>query len=164
MAIRNIREMGDEVLLKKSRTVEKMTPKIKELIEDMKDTMYEAMGVGLAAPQVGILKRVVVIDVGEGPLVFINPKIKEADGEQVGDEGCLSVPGKVGQVKRPNHVVVEALDEDMNAFTLEGEGLLARAICHECDHLEGILYVKHVEGDLRDVEQDFEDEEELEEE
>lgn len=164
MAIRNIREMGDEVLLKKSRTVEKMTPKIKELIEDMKDTMYEAMGVGLAAPQVGILKRVVVIDVGEGPLVFINPKIKEADGEQVGDEGCLSVPGKVGQVKRPNHVVVEALDEDMNAFTLEGEGLLARAICHECDHLEGILYVKHVEGDLKDVEQDFEDEEEVEEE
>lgn len=164
MAIRNIREMGDEVLLKKSRTVEKMTPKIKELIEDMKDTMYEAMGVGLAAPQVGILKRVVVIDVGEGPLVFINPKIKEADGEQVGDEGCLSVPGKVGQVKRPNHVVVEALDEDMNAFTLEGEGLLARAICHECDHLEGILYVEHVEGDLKDVEQDFEDEEEVEEE
>ncbi|HEY9575348.1 MAG TPA: peptide deformylase [Lachnospiraceae bacterium] len=167
MAIRNIRTMGDEVLVKKSRPVTKMTPKIEVLIEDMKDTMYEAMGVGLAAPQVGVLKRIIVIDVGEGPIVFINPQIKEMDGEQIGDEGCLSVPGKVGQVKRPNHVVVEALDEDMKPFTLEGEGLLARAICHECDHLDGILYVGYVEGELRDVAQDYEDyeqEDDLEEE
>lgn len=146
MAIRNIRVEGEDVLRKKSREVTEMTPKIKELIEDMLDTMYEADGVGLAAPQVGILKRIVVIDVGEGYMVFINPEILETSGEQTGDEGCLSLPGKSGEVTRPNYVKVRALDENMEPFELEGEELLARAICHECDHLDGILYVDHVAG------------------
>lgn len=146
MAIRNIRVEGEDVLRKKCREVTEMTPKIQELIEDMLDTMYEADGVGLAAPQVGVLKRIVVIDVGEGYMVFINPEILETRGEQNGDEGCLSLPGKSGEVIRPNYVRVRALDENMEPFELEGEELLARAICHECDHLEGILYVDHVEG------------------
>lgn len=146
MAIRNIRVEGEEVLRKKCREVTEMTPKIQELIEDMLDTMYEAEGVGLAAPQVGVLKRIVVIDVGEGYMVFINPEILETDGEQTGDEGCLSLPGKSGEVTRPNYVRVRALDENMEPFELEGEELLARAICHECDHLEGVLYVDHVAG------------------
>ena len=141
MALRTIRVQGDSVLTKKSRTVDKMTPRIGELITDMLDTMYDAMGVGLAAPQVGILKRIVVIDVGEGPIVLINPEILETSGEQTGDEGCLSVPGMAGQVTRPNYVKVKALDVNMNEQIYEGEGLLARAICHECDHLDGILYV-----------------------
>lgn len=151
MAIRNIRVEGEEVLRKKSRKVTEMTPKIRELIEDMIDTMYEADGVGLAAPQVGILKQIVVIDVGEGAMVFINPEILETRGEQTGDEGCLSVPGKSGQVTRPNYVRVRALDENMEPFEIEGEELLARAICHECDHLEGILYVDHVIGELQSI-------------
>lgn len=146
MAIRNIRVEGEDVLRKKSREVTEMTPKIQELIDDMLDTMYEADGVGLAAPQVGVLKRIVVIDVGEGYMVFINPEILETSGEQTGDEGCLSLPGKSGEVTRPNYVKVRALDENMEPFELEGEELLARAICHECDHLEGILYVDHVAG------------------
>ena len=113
--------------------------------------MYDAYGVGLAAPQVGILKRIVVIDVdGEHPHILINPEILETSGEQTGDEGCLSLPGKSGTVTRPNYVKVRAFDLDMNQFELEGEGLLARAICHECDHLDGILYTSHVEGELRD--------------
>ena len=137
-----------------------MTPKIKTLIDDMLDTMYDAYGVGLAAPQVGILKRVVVIDVGDRPWVLINPEITETSGEQTGDEGCLSLPGKSGTVTRPNVVTVNAYDENMEPFTLRGEGLLARAICHECDHLDGIMYVEHVEGELRDtVYNDDEDEE-----
>ena len=127
------------------------------LIEDMFDTMYEAYGVGLAAPQVGILKRLVVIDTYEGqPLVLINPKIVEKDGEQIGDEGCLSLPGKVAVVKRPNHVVCEALDQDMNPIRVEGEGLLARAICHELDHLDGVLYPDVAEEPVRDVEEEEE--------
>ena len=124
MALRTIRVQGDSVLTKKSRTVDKMTPRIGELITDMLDTMYDAMGVGLAAPQVGILKRIVVIDVGEGPIVLINPEILETSGEQTGDEGCLSVPGMAGQVTRPNYVKVKALDVNMNEQIYEGEGLL----------------------------------------
>ena len=153
MAIRNIRVMGDRVLNKTSRPVEMMTPKLRTLIQDMFDTMYEAMGVGLAAPQVGILKRIVVIDVEEEgrSFVFINPEILERSGSQTGDEACLSVPGKAGTVTRPDHVKVKALDENMEPFTLEADGLLARAVCHECEHLDGILYVEHVEGELRDV-------------
>lgn len=151
MAIRNIRTEGDEVLRRKSREVKEMTPRIAELIEDMVDTMNEADGVGLAAPQVGILKRIVVIDVGDGAMVFINPEILESSGEQTGDEGCLSVPGKCGTVTRPNYVRVKALDENMVPFEMEGEELFARAVCHECDHLEGILYTDKVEGSLRSV-------------
>ena len=148
MALRTIRVQGDSVLTKKSRTVEKMTPRIGELITDMLDTMYDAMGVGLAAPQVGILKRIVVIDVGEGPIVLINPEILETSGEQTGDEGCLSVPGMAGQVTRPNYVKVKALDVNMEEQILEGEGLLARAFCHEIDHLDGKMYTELVEGEL----------------
>lgn len=160
MAIRKIRTMGDRILTKKCRPVEEMTPKIRTLIDDMLDTMYDAYGVGLAAPQVGILKRVVVIDVGDRPWVLINPEITETSGEQTGDEGCLSLPGKSGTVTRPNVVTVNAYDENMEPFTLRGEGLLARAICHECDHLEGVMYVEHVEGELRDMVYNEEEEDE----
>ena len=142
MALRKIRLQGDEVLAKVSRPVEKMTPRIHDLIGDMLETMYDAMGVGLAAPQVGMLKRIVVIDIGEGPIVLINPEILETSGEQTGDEGCLSVPGMAGQVTRPNYVKVKALDEDMNEVEYEGEGLLARAFCHEIDHLDGHMYTE----------------------
>ena len=151
MAIRQIRIQGDPVLEKKCREVTEVTPKITTLIDDMLETMYEANGVGLAAPQVGILKRIVVIDVGEGPIVMINPEIIESDGEQTGDEGCLSVPGKAGQVTRPNHVIARFMDEDMNECEIEGTELLARCICHETDHLDGHLYVEKVEGPLHDV-------------
>lgn len=152
MALRNIREIGDECLTKTCKEVKEMTPRLKELIEDMLDTMYEANGVGLAAPQVGVLKRVVVIDVtGEDPYVLINPKIIEADGEQTGQEGCLSVPGKCGIVTRPNHVKAVAYDIDMKPYELEGTELLARAICHELEHLDGHLYVEKVEGELMDA-------------
>lgn len=163
MAIRNIRMMGDPILTKKCRPVEAMTPKIKELIQDMSDTMYEQRGVGLAAPQVGMLKRIVVVDVGEGSRVMINPVILETSGEQTGDEGCLSLPGKFGTVTRPAVVTVQAQDEELETYTLEAEGYLARAICHECDHLDGILYVEHVEGDLRDSSADDEEDDEDEE-
>ena len=157
MALRTIRVQGDSVLTKKSRTVDKMTPRIGELITDMLDTMYDAMGVGLAAPQVGILKRIVVIDVGEGPIVLINPEILETSGEQTGDEGCLSVPGMAGQVTRPKYVKVKALDVNMNEQIYEGEGLLARAFCHEIDHLDGKMYTELVEGELHKVTYDEED-------
>ncbi|MCH5340441.1 MAG: peptide deformylase [Acetatifactor sp.] len=152
MAIRNIREIGEDVLTKKCREVTEMTPRIRELIEDMLDTMYEANGVGLAAPQVGVLKRIVVVDVtGEDPHILINPRIVETSGEQTGAEGCLSVPGKSGQVTRPNYVKAVALDVNMKEYELEGTELLARAICHELDHLDGHLYVEKVEGPLQDV-------------
>lgn len=151
MAIRQIRIQGDPVLEKKCREVTEVTPKITTLIDDMLETMYEANGVGLAAPQVGILKRIVVMDVGEGPIVMINPVIIETDGEQTGDEGCLSIPGKAGQVTRPNHVFARFVDEDMNECEIEGTELLARCICHETDHLDGHLYVEKVEGPLHDV-------------
>ena len=143
-------QMGDDVLEKKCKPVTKMTLRTKILIEDMLDTMYEKMGVGLAAPQVGILKQIVVIDVGEGPIVLINPEIVETSGEQTGEEGCLSVPGKWGIVTRPNYVKVRALNENMEEFEIEGEELLARAFCHEIDHLGGHLYVEKVEGELHD--------------
>ena len=151
MAIREVRKIGDEILGKQCKEVKKMTIRTKILIGDMLDTMYEKMGVGLAAPQVGILKRIVVIDVGEGPIVLINPEIIETSGEQTGEEGCLSVPGKSGVVTRPNYVKVRAFDEDMKEIVLEGEGLLARAFCHEIDHLDGHLYVEKVEGELEDM-------------
>ena len=152
MAIRRIRALGDEVLTKSCKEVTKMTLRTKILIEDMLDTMYEAGGVGLAAPQVGILKRIVVIDVGEGPIILVNPEIVETAGEQTGEEGCLSVPGKSGIVTRPNYVKVKALDENMEEIELEGEELLARAFCHEIDHLDGKVYVELAEGGIHDVE------------
>ena len=157
MALRTIRVEGDPVLTKISRPVDKMTPRIQDLITDMLDTMYEAMGVGLAAPQVGILKRIVVIDVGDGPIILINPEIIEKSGEQTGDEGCLSVPGMAGQVTRPDHVKVKALNEDMEEVVYEGDGLLARAFCHELDHLDGHMYTELVEGELHRVSYDEED-------
>ena len=157
MAIRKIRVDGDDVLRKVCKPVEEMTPRIQTLIEDMYDTLYEANGVGLAAPQVGILKRIVVIDIGDGETyTLINPEIIEADGEQTGDEGCLSLPGLQGTVTRPNHVVCKALNENMEPYTIEGEELLARAICHELDHLDGILYKDKVEGSLYRLEPDEE--------
>lgn len=159
MAIRKIRTEGDSILTKECRKVEKMTPKIQELIEDMFDTMYEAYGVGLAAPQVGVLKQIVVIDTtGEDPLVLINPEIIETSGSQTGDEGCLSVPGMSGTVTRPNHVKVRALDENMEEYILEGEELLVRAICHETDHLHGRLYTELVEGELHRTSYEEDDE------
>ncbi len=157
MAIRNIRVMGDPILEKTCKEVKEMTPRLKELIDDMFDTMYEANGVGLAAPQVGVLKRIVVVDVtGEDPIVLINPRILESSGEQTGGEGCLSVPGKSGTVTRPNYVNVLAYDRDMKPVELEGTELLARAFCHEIDHLDGHLYVEKVEGELVDVESEEE--------
>ena len=159
MALREIKIQGDPVLNKECRPVEKMTPRLELLIEDMLDTMYDANGVGLAAPQVGVLRRIVVIDVGEGPIVMINPEILETSGEQTGSEGCLSVPGKAGTVTRPNYVKAKALNENMEEFIIEGEELLARAICHELDHLDGHMYTELVEGDLMDVEYGDEDEE-----
>ncbi len=152
MAIRQIRKIGDSILKKTSKEIKEMTPRISTLIDDMLETMYNANGVGLAAPQVGILKRLVVIDVsenGDQPIVLINPVIEEAQGEQTGDEGCLSVPGKAGTVTRPNYVKVRALDRNMQPIELEGSELLARAFCHEIDHLDGVLYVEKVEGELK---------------
>lgn len=160
MAIRNIREIGDSVLNKVSKEITVVDRKLNILIEDMLDTLYEANGVGLAAPQVGILKRLVVIDVseeGNDPLILINPVIIETDGEQTGDEACLSVPGKVATVTRPNYVKVKAFNRNMEEYTVEGTGLLARAFCHEIDHLDGVLYVDRRIGDLRNT---FSDDEE----
>lgn len=146
MAVRNIRLEGDEILRKHSKVVEKIDEKILTLIKDMGETMYKADGVGLAAPQVGILKRIFVIDVydGEGLRVFINPEILETSGMQDGEEGCLSIPGISEEVKRPNYVKVKALNEKGEEFILEAEELLARAICHENDHLDGVLFIDHV--------------------
>ena len=160
MALRNIREMGDDILNKKCKPVTEINERTLDLIDDMFETMYEANGVGLAAPQVGILKRIVVIDTtGEDPILLINPVIVESSGEQTGQEGCLSVPGKSGQVTRPNYVKVLAYDENMEQFEIEGTELLARAFCHEIDHLDGHLYVEKVEGPLMDMNYDDEDEE-----
>ena len=154
-----VRVIGDEILTKVCKPVKEMTDRTRELIEDMFETMYETNGVGLAAPQVGILKRIVVIDVEDGnQYVLINPEITLREGEQTGYEGCLSVPGKSGKVTRPMRVRVKALDENMEPFELEGEELLARAICHECDHLDGKLYVDLVEGELIDNEVEEEEE------
>ena len=158
MALRNIRTMGDECLNKVFKEVKEINDRTRTLIEDMIDTMYEANGVGLAAPQVGILKRIVVIDIGEGPIVMINPTILETSGEQTGEEGCLSVPNKAGIVTRPNYVKARAFNENMEEYEIEGTELLARAICHELDHLDGHLYVEKVEGEL--MEARYEEEEE----
>ncbi len=159
MALRQVRTIGDEILYKKCKPVKEMTPRIAQLIEDMFETMYENNGVGLAAPQVGILRQIVVIDVEDGSqYLLINPEIIETGGSQTGQEGCLSVPGKAGIVTRPERVRVRALDENMEEFILEAEGMLARAVCHECDHLNGELYVSLVEGELKNVE-DMEEEE-----
>lgn len=155
MALRNIRIEGDPVLGKISREVTEMTARNRELIEDMLDTMYEANGVGLAAPQVGILKRIVVVDVseeGDEPVVLVNPVVLESSGSQTGPEGCLSVPGKQGVVTRANYVKVGAYNEDMEYFEIEGNELMARALLHEIDHLDGILYTSKVEGKIGDVE------------
>ena len=167
MALRNIREFGDPVLNKSCIEVKEMTERNKQLIDDMFETMYDANGVGLAAPQVGVLKRIVVIDTtGEDPIVLINPRIVEQDGEQTGYEGCLSLPGKTGIVTRPNHVKAVALDREMKPIEVEGEGLLARAICHELEHLDGHLYTEKLEGELMDTDSlaDDDDEEEIPEE
>ena len=154
MAIRNIRKYGDKVLTKVSKEIKEVDDKLLILIEDMIDTMYDAGGVGLAAPQVGVLKRVIVIDVseeGNEPIVLINPVILETAGEQTGEEGCLSIPGKVGTVTRPNYVKVKAFNEKMEEIIDEGTELKARALCHEIDHLNGVLYPDKAIGGLRDV-------------
>ena len=161
MAIRTIREMGDSVLTKECRPITEVTDRIRVLADDMLETMYENNGVGLAAPQVGILKQLAVIDVGEGPIIMINPEIIATDGEQTGDEGCLSYPGKVGTVTRPNYVKVRAFDLDMEPFEMEGTELLARAFCHEIDHLHGHMYVDKVIGGIREV--NYEEFDEMEE-
>ncbi len=152
MAIRMIRTAGEEILRKRCKEVKEITPKIIELLDDMRDTLYEANGVGLAAPQVGMLKRIVIIDIGEGLYELINPIILEKSGEQTGNEGCLSLPGKMGIVTRPNYVKAEATNRNGERYIIEGEELMARAICHELDHLDGILYSDFVEGELEDVE------------
>lgn len=160
MAIRRIRFIGDDILKKKCKPVTKMTPATKELIEDLFDTMYEAKGVGLAAPQVGILRRICVVDVmDDDPIVLINPEVLETSGKQTDDEGCLSVPGKVAEVTRPNYVKVSSLDMDMNPVIYEGEGLRARAMLHEMDHLDGILYGERASEPYRDLEEEEEWEE-----
>lgn len=152
MALRQIRTVGDPCLTKVCKEVEEVNERTLTLIDDMLDTMYDADGVGLAAPQVGVLKRIVVIDVGDGPIVMINPEILETSGSQTGSEGCLSVPGKSGTVTRPDYVKAKAYDEEMNEYVIEGEELLARAICHELAHLDGHLYTELVEGELVDTE------------
>ena len=162
MAIRKIREFGDSVLNKRCKEVKEITPRILELIDDMVETMYDGYGVGLAASQVGILKRIVVIDTtGEDLHILINPRIVEMSGEQTGSEGCLSLPGKSGIVTRPNYVKAVALNEKMEPIELEGTELLARAICHELDHLDGHLYTEKVEGDLFDTSYEEDDDEEV---
>ena len=144
MAIRKIREVGDEVLEKQCKKVDKMTIRTKILIQDMLDTMYDAMGVGLAAPQVGILKQIVTIDVGEGPIVLINPEIIESDGTQTGEEGCLSLPGIHETVKRGDKIRVKYMDENFVEHEEEVEGYLARVMQHEFDHLDGKMFIDHI--------------------
>ena len=151
MALRNIRIFGDDILRKRCKEVKEVNKKTIELIDDMLDTMYNAEGVGLAAPQVGILKRIVVIDIGDGPIVMINPQILETSGSQTDNEGCLSLPGKAAVVTRPNYVKAKAFNENMEEFEIERTELLARAICHECDHLDGILYTDNAESEPQDV-------------
>ena len=141
MAIRNIRISTDEVLRKTCKPIKEITPNLLTLLDDMADTMYEANGVGLAAPQVGILKRAVVIDIGEGLVELLNPVILETSGSQTDEEGCLSLPGHSAPVERPYYVKAKAMDREGNEFIIEGEELMARALCHEIDHLDGILYI-----------------------
>lgn len=159
MALRQIRELDEDILRKTSKEIKDMTPRLMELLADMWDTLHDAQGVGLAAVQVGVLKRMFIVEISDDEkYTFINPKITLTEGEQTDNEGCLSVPGKIGEVTRPEHVVVEALDENMNPFTLDAHELLARAICHEYDHLDGKLYVDIVNGELSDVEEASEEE------
>jgi peptide deformylase len=145
MAIRQIRIDDDPILRKKSRVIDEITDRIRDLNADMIETMNGADGVGLAAPQVGILKRMAVIDVGEGPITLINPKILEQDGQALDEEACLSLPEQSGLVRRPKHLIVEATDIEGNQFKMEAEDLLARAVCHELDHLDGVLFIDRVE-------------------
>lgn len=147
---RKIVKLGDETLRKTSKKMEKFDLRLWLLLRDMKETMSKADGVGLAAPQVGILRRVVVIDVGDGPIELVNPEIIEAEGEQAGAEGCLSIPGRTGYVVRPNKVKVKAQDRNGKPFEIEGEGLLARALCHEIDHLDGRLYIDVMDHEIFD--------------
>ena len=161
MAVREVREIGDPILNKTCKEVKEVTERTLELIDDMFETMYETNGVGLAAPQVGILKRIVVIDTtGEDPVLMINPRIIETSGEQSGWEGCLSVPGKYGMVTRPNYVKAVAYNENMEEFIIEVTELMARAICHELEHLDGHLYTERVEGELVNADDLIEEEEE----
>lgn len=168
MAIRQVRTDEDPILRKKSKPVKKITPGTLMLLDDMKDTMEVEYGVGLAAPQVGSLRRIFIVDVGEGLMEFINPEIIEESGEQIGSEGCLSVPGKSGIVCRANHVKIKALNRDGEEFIVEGQELMARAMLHELDHLEGTLFIDKVEGDLLDgfpeeeLEEDYDEFEEFE--
>lgn len=152
MAIRQIRELGEACLTKVCKPVKEINDRTLELIDDMLETMYEAEGVGLAAPQVGILKRIAVIDTGadyqDGPIILINPEVLETSGTQTDYEGCLSYPGRVGKVTRPNYAKVRAYDEELNPYEIEGEGLLARALLHEIEHLDGHMYIERVEGDI----------------
>ena len=141
MAIRQLRYLGDPILRKVSREVTEINERIKTLLEDMVETMYEYDGVGLAAPQVGVLRRVIVIDVGEGPIKMINPEIIEEEGGSIDIEGCLSIPNRSGTVKRPEKLKVKYLDEKGEEKILEGTGLLARVLCHEIDHLNGVLFI-----------------------
>lgn len=159
MALRNIRTIGDEILTKKAKEVREITDKTRDLVGDLLETMYAEDGVGLAAPQVGILKRIAVIDVTQeqdSPIILINPVIIHQEGEQRGSEGCLSVPGKAGIVTRPNFIRVRAYNLDMEEYEIEGEELLARALIHEIEHLDGQLYVDKVEGELVDVDKEEE--------
>ena len=163
MALRNLVIEGDPLLRKKSRPVDEITPRIIKLLDDLADTMYyDNRGIGIAAPQVGVLRRVFIVDIGDdhGLIEFINPEILETSGSQVGSEGCLSVPGKTCEVDRPSHVKVKALDREGNEFVLEAEDLLARCICHENDHLDGILFIdKSVDGKIYKAESDDDEEE-----
>lgn len=144
MALREMRYRDDEVLYKKCKEVKNFDKKLEILLDDMYETMQKSNGVGLAAPQIGILKRVAVIDIGEGKIELINPEIIEKSGSQTGNEGCLSFPGVWGEVERPMYVKVKASDRNGKEFVIEGEELLARAICHECDHLDGVVFTSHV--------------------
>ena len=155
MAIRQIFKNDAECLYKKCRPVERFDKKLSDLIDDMADTMYDANGVGLAAPQVGILRRAVVIDVGDGLVELVNPVIVESDGQQSGPEGCLSIPGRSGVVTRPNHVKVQAQDADGNAIELEAEEFFARAVCHELDHLDGVLYVDKMDREILEGDEEY---------
>lgn len=141
MAVRELRVVGDEILRKKARTVDKIDHRTKVLLDDMIETMHKSEGVGLAAPQVGVLKKLVVIDIGDGVIELINPEIIEQEGEVIDQEGCLSVPGVTGQVPRPARVKVKAVDRNNKPLEIEGTDLLARALCHEIDHLNGILFI-----------------------
>ena len=155
MALREVRQQGDPILQKECRPVKELKERDHILIGDMLETMHANEGVGLAAPQVGVLKQIIVIDVSENkdePIVLINPRVVESDGEQTGPEGCLSLPGLYGDVTRPYHVIVEGLDENMEPITVEGEELLARALCHEIDHLSGHMYTELAQGPLYEME------------